>query len=370
MFQLEPVGRHVVEVCTNISCALVGAQQVLEAFERELGVHAGETTAGRRGHAAHGRVRRRLRLGDGRRGRPPLPRAGSRRRRPGDRQGAARCRLGSSCSRTRTPRPDPALRVRGRRRLRLAAQGARDGAQGRARRAARGRACAAAAAPASRWAARRASSPSRRRRRSRSTSSSTRTSPSPGTFKDREIMLRVPHLFVEGVITAAYAIGANLAFIYLRGEYLTEYEVVVAALEEARKAGYVGPDVLGSGWNLAVVIHRGAGAYICGEETGAARVARGQARPAAHEAAVPGHLRPLRLADADQQRRDARDRAEDPRDGRQGVRAARRRELGRHARLLALGQRRQRRELRARAGDDAARADLRHRRRHPGRAAS
>ncbi len=90
----------------------------------------------------------------------------------------------------------------------------------------------------------------------------------PGTFKDREIMLRVPHLFVEGVITAAYTIGSNLAFIYLRGEYLTEYEVVVAALEEARKAGYVGKDVLGSGWNLAVVVHRGAGAYICGEETG------------------------------------------------------------------------------------------------------
>jgi NADH-quinone oxidoreductase subunit F len=90
----------------------------------------------------------------------------------------------------------------------------------------------------------------------------------PGTFKDREIMLRVPHLFVEGVITAAYTIGSNLAFIYLRGEYLTEYEVVVAALEEARKAGYLGKDVLGSGWNLAVVVHRGAGAYICGEETG------------------------------------------------------------------------------------------------------
>ena len=90
----------------------------------------------------------------------------------------------------------------------------------------------------------------------------------PGTFKDREIMLRVPHLFVEGVITAAYTIGSNLAFIYLRGEYLTEYEVVVAALEEARKAGYVGKDVLGSGWKLAVVVHRGAGAYICGEETG------------------------------------------------------------------------------------------------------
>ena len=90
----------------------------------------------------------------------------------------------------------------------------------------------------------------------------------PGTFKDRELMLRVPHLFVEGVFIASYTIGSSLAFIYLRGEYLAEYEVVTAALEEAREAGYVGKDVLGSGWDLTVVVHRGAGAYICGEETG------------------------------------------------------------------------------------------------------
>jgi NADH-quinone oxidoreductase subunit F len=90
----------------------------------------------------------------------------------------------------------------------------------------------------------------------------------PGTFKDREIMLRVPHLFLEGVFIAAHTIGSSLAFIYLRGEYLTEYEVIVAALKEAREAGLVGKDVLGSGWDLAVVVHRGAGAYICGEETG------------------------------------------------------------------------------------------------------
>jgi NADH-quinone oxidoreductase subunit F len=90
----------------------------------------------------------------------------------------------------------------------------------------------------------------------------------PGTFKDREIMLRVPHLFVEGIAIAAYTIGSSLAFVYLRGEYLTEYEVVVGALKEAREAGYIGKDVLGSGWGLTVVVHRGAGAYICGEETG------------------------------------------------------------------------------------------------------
>ena len=102
MFHLEPVGRHLVEVCTNVSCALVGAQQVLEAFERELGVARGRDDRGRRGHAARGRVRRRLRLGDGRRGRPPLPRAGSSGRRSRDRRGGAQCQLGSSCSRTQT----------------------------------------------------------------------------------------------------------------------------------------------------------------------------------------------------------------------------------------------------------------------------
>lgn len=89
----------------------------------------------------------------------------------------------------------------------------------------------------------------------------------PGTFKDREIMLRIPHMFVEGVAIAGYTIGASYGFIYLRGEYLTEFEVLTAALEEARTAGFVGGNVLGSDWRLTVVVHRGAGAYICGEET-------------------------------------------------------------------------------------------------------
>jgi NADH-quinone oxidoreductase subunit F len=89
----------------------------------------------------------------------------------------------------------------------------------------------------------------------------------PGTFKDRELMFRVPHMFIEGVAIASYTIGASYAFIYLRGEYLAEFEIVRAALEDARAQGYVGKDVLGSGWDLTVVIHRGAGAYICGEET-------------------------------------------------------------------------------------------------------
>ena len=99
----------------------------------------------------------------------------------------------------------------------------------------------------------------------------------------------------------------------------------------------------------------------------APRVARGQARPAALEAAVPGGPGSLRLAVADQQRGDDRDRPEDHRARRCRVREARRAELDRHARVLAVGQRRARRELRAPARHVAPRADLRHRRRHPGR---
>jgi NADH-quinone oxidoreductase subunit F len=90
----------------------------------------------------------------------------------------------------------------------------------------------------------------------------------PGTFKDREIMARIPHMFVEGIVIASHAIGASAAFIYIRGEYLAEFEILRDALEEARRAGLVGGNVLGSGWTLPVVLHRGAGAYICGEETG------------------------------------------------------------------------------------------------------
>jgi NADH-quinone oxidoreductase subunit F len=89
----------------------------------------------------------------------------------------------------------------------------------------------------------------------------------PGTFKDREIMFRIPHALIEGAVITCYAIGAETAFIYLRGEYYTEFEIMRAALDEAREAGYVGTDVAGSDTSVTIVIHRGAGAYICGEET-------------------------------------------------------------------------------------------------------
>jgi NADH-quinone oxidoreductase subunit F len=90
----------------------------------------------------------------------------------------------------------------------------------------------------------------------------------PGTFKDRYLLERDPHAMIEGMIISAYAIGAHLAFVYIRGEYVRPWEVVSAAVSEAYDAGYLGKNILGSGFDFDVIIHRGAGAYICGEETG------------------------------------------------------------------------------------------------------
>ena len=81
----------------------------------------------------------------------------------------------------------------------------------------------------------------------------------PGTFKDREIMFTVPHRLIEGCLVTAHAIGATNVFVYIRGEYLHEFEILRAALDEARAANLLG--------GVTIVLHRGAGAYICGEET-------------------------------------------------------------------------------------------------------
>jgi NADH-quinone oxidoreductase subunit F len=89
----------------------------------------------------------------------------------------------------------------------------------------------------------------------------------PGTFKDRELMQKSPHMLVEGIIIAAYAGGINRAFIYIRGEYELQAQKLEAAVEEARAKGYLGERILGSDHALTLWVHRGAGAYICGEET-------------------------------------------------------------------------------------------------------
>ena len=90
----------------------------------------------------------------------------------------------------------------------------------------------------------------------------------PGTFKDRELMQKTPHTLIEGIIIAAWAAGVTRSFIYIRGEYELQADVLDAAIDEARAAGYLGEQILGSEHTLSLVLHRGAGAYICGEETG------------------------------------------------------------------------------------------------------
>ncbi|NNM99989.1 MAG: NADH-quinone oxidoreductase subunit NuoF [Candidatus Eremiobacteraeota bacterium] len=89
----------------------------------------------------------------------------------------------------------------------------------------------------------------------------------PGTFKDHMLLERTPHLVLEGILLGAYGIGSHHAFIYIRGEFKRGYEIFSRALEEARAAGFVGKNLFGTGYDLEVTIHRGAGAYICGEET-------------------------------------------------------------------------------------------------------
>ncbi len=90
----------------------------------------------------------------------------------------------------------------------------------------------------------------------------------PGTFKDRELMQKCPHMLIEGIIIGAYAAGATRSFIYIRGEYEEQARIIDAALAEAQQAGFIGANLFGSDFSLSLVLHRGAGAYICGEETG------------------------------------------------------------------------------------------------------
>ena len=89
----------------------------------------------------------------------------------------------------------------------------------------------------------------------------------PGTFKDRMLIEYTPHQVIEGILIASYAIGSHHAFIYIRGEFKRGYEIFMAALDEARRAGYVGQKLFGTDYSIELTVHRGAGAYICGEET-------------------------------------------------------------------------------------------------------
>lgn len=89
----------------------------------------------------------------------------------------------------------------------------------------------------------------------------------PGTFKDRYLMEFIPHLLVEGMITSSFALGANTSYIYIRGEYKWIQTILEVAIAEAKANGWLGKNILGSGYDLELYVHPGAGAYICGEET-------------------------------------------------------------------------------------------------------
>ncbi len=89
----------------------------------------------------------------------------------------------------------------------------------------------------------------------------------PGTFKDRYLMERIPHLLIEGMITSSFALGAKTSYIYIRGEYMYVLRILEKAIAEAYAAGFLGKNILGTDYSLDLYVHPGAGAYICGEET-------------------------------------------------------------------------------------------------------
>ncbi len=89
----------------------------------------------------------------------------------------------------------------------------------------------------------------------------------PATFKDRYILVKDPHMMIEGIIICSYAIGSHDTYIYIRGEYTSQVKALQAAIDEAYEAGYLGDTVAGKDFRIDVTVHRGAGAYVCGEET-------------------------------------------------------------------------------------------------------
>lgn len=89
----------------------------------------------------------------------------------------------------------------------------------------------------------------------------------PGTFKDRYLIEKNPHILIEGIIISAWALGVDKGYIYIRGEFYEQAQILEKALQEAREIGYLGKNILGSGFDFELHVHRGAGAYICGEES-------------------------------------------------------------------------------------------------------
>jgi NADH-quinone oxidoreductase subunit F len=90
----------------------------------------------------------------------------------------------------------------------------------------------------------------------------------PGTYKDRQIIYKDPHQMLEGIAITAWAIQAKQAFIYIRGEFIHGAKILERAIAEAKAKGFLGQNILGSGYSCEIVVHRGGGCYVCGEETG------------------------------------------------------------------------------------------------------
>ena len=175
----------------------------------------------------------------------------------------------------------------------------------------------------------------------------------PATFKDHLLVERDPHQIIEGVLIAAYALQVTQAFIYLRGEFALGLERVQQALNEAYAHGAVGADIFGSGFSLDVVVHPGAGAYICGEETALLESLEGKRGfPRIKPPFFPAAIGLYGAADRRQQRRDHGQPAVDRHQRRGRLRRAGRGALDRHPAVRPVRPRAQPGHLRGRDGQD------------------
>ena len=392
MLETEPSRPHDVYVCTNISCSLRGADELSSGDaggrrRRRASTSARFECLGACDIAPMASVDG-VYVGPGSTRRPRTARrliVRSRRRAPAARPGAApaqaaRRRSAPSATDEATrrgravmkllfedidePGPEHARRLPAPRRLRVARarrwqMPPRRGARPSSRRPA----CAAAAAPASRWARRRRSSP---RARWTSTSCATPTSPSPGTFKDRELMQKNPHQLIEGIVIAAYAAGREPR-LHLHPRRVRLRRPTSSTPRSPRPRPRL-PRRAHPRLRPHAVARRAPrrGRLHLRRGDGAARLARGQARQPAPQAAVPRQPGPLPGPDADQQRRDALHRPAHHPDGRRGVREDRHRDLDGHEGRLGLGRRPAPGQLRDRARHPVARDHLRPRRRPAG----
>jgi hypothetical protein len=161
----------------------------------------------------------------------------------------------------------------------------------------------------------------------------------PGTFKDRDLLRYDPHSVIEGMIIAGYAVGAKRGYNYIHGEIFEIYQRFEEALDQARAAGYLGNNILGSGLQLRPLRAPRLGRLHLRRGNRPARIHRGQEGPAALQAAFPGELRPLRQADHDQQHRNLRRDSLHPRHGRRGLPQPGQAQQRRHQAVLGVGPR-------------------------------